>query len=100
MVSSSQKPLVEISNIKDNQIQSPLLSSQDLGWESIVVQEFKQPPGAFESGTYTEHLICLCLATQPNRIWQAMGDRSYVGVYTKGDMTIAPPVGATKNAKE
>ena len=91
MVSSSQKPPLEISKLKDNPIQLPLFSSQDLGWESIIVEEFKQPPGAFESGTYTEHMICLCLATRPNRIWQAMGDRSYVGVYTKGDITIAPP---------
>ena len=59
MVSSSQKSLAEISHIKDFPIQSPLLSSQDLGWESIVVEEFKQPPGASDSGTYTEQMIWL-----------------------------------------
>ncbi len=90
MVSSSQKPLVEISNLEDRQIQSPIVSSQDLGWESIVVEEFKQPPGSIESGTHEEHTICLCLATRPNRIWQTLGDRTYVGLYTKGDLTIAP----------
>ncbi|MDJ0531563.1 MAG: AraC family transcriptional regulator [Xenococcaceae cyanobacterium MO_207.B15] len=83
MVSSSQKPPVEIL--------SPIVSSQDLGWESsIVVEEFKQPPGVVESGTNNEHMICLCLATRPNRIWQTLGDRTHVGLYTKGDITITP----------
>ncbi|VEP11397.1 AraC family transcriptional regulator [Hyella patelloides LEGE 07179] len=90
MGSSSQKSLVEILNIKDSQIQSPIVSSQDLGWESIVVEEFKQPPGSVESGTHKEHTICLCLGTRPNRIWQTLGDRTHVGLYTKGDLTIAP----------
>ena len=42
MVSSSQKSLVEISNTKDVQIQSPLLSSQDLGWESMVERRWAE----------------------------------------------------------
>ena len=90
MVSSSQKTLVEISNSKDSQILSPIASSQNLGWESIIVEEFEQPPGVVESGTYNEHTICLCLATKPNRSWQTIGDRTHVGVYTKGDLTITP----------
>ena len=90
MVSPSQKPLVKISNLKDSQIQSPIVSSQSLGWKSLLVEEFKQPPGTSESIIYEEHTICLCLTTRPNRIWQAMGDRTHVGLYTKGDMTIAP----------
>ena len=52
MVSSSQKTLVEISNLKNSQILSPIASSQDLGWESIIVEEFEQPPGVVESETH------------------------------------------------
>lgn len=69
---------------------SPIISSQDLGWESIIVEEFEQPPGSGEFDPEQEHTIALCLATKPYRIWQAIGDRSYTGLYTKGDISIAP----------
>lgn len=88
MVSSSQKPPVKISNLNDSKISSPIASSQDLGWESLLVEKFKQLPGAGESGTYQENTICLCLSNQPNRIIQTLGDRTDVGIYTKGDITI------------
>lgn len=90
MVSPSQKPPVKISNLKDSQIQSPIVSSQDLGWKSLLVEEFKQPPGTSESIIYEEHTVCFCLTTRPSRIWQSMGDRTHLGLYIKGDMTIAP----------
>lgn len=82
MVSLSHKPLVEIP--------SSIISSQNLGWESIIVEEFQQPPGAEESCSWKEHAICLSLVTRPNRLWQSIGDRSYVGLYTKGDISITP----------
>ncbi|MBE9170096.1 helix-turn-helix transcriptional regulator [Pleurocapsales cyanobacterium LEGE 06147] len=82
MASSSQKPQTEIP--------SPIVSSENLGWESIIVEEFQQPPGSGEFGSCQEHIITLCLATKPHRIWQAMGDRSYIGVYSKGDLSITP----------
>ncbi|MDJ0592635.1 MAG: helix-turn-helix domain-containing protein [Pleurocapsa sp. MO_226.B13] len=69
---------------------SPIVSSQDLGWESIIVEEFKQPPGSGKCAPEPEHTVALCLATKPYRIWQAIGNRSYTGVYTKGDISIAP----------
>ena len=82
MVSLSNKPLVEIP--------SSIVSSQDLGWESIIVEEIQQAPGAEESCFWKEHAICLSLTTRPNRLWQAIGDRSYVGLYSKGDISITP----------
>lgn len=82
MVSLPHKPVVEIP--------SSIISSQDLGWESIIVEEFQQPPGAKESCFWKEHAICLSLATRPNRLWQTIGDRSYVGLYRKGDISITP----------
>ena len=77
MVNSPSKPL-------------PLVSSRNLGWESIIVEEFQQPSGSSESGTCNEHTICLSLVTRYNRICQAMDNRSYTGLYIKGDLTIIP----------
>lgn len=82
MASSSTKPQTEVF--------SPIVSSQDLGWQSILIEEYQQPPGSGEFGSCSEHIITLCLASKPHRIWQAMGDRSFVGVYSKGDISITP----------
>lgn len=82
MASSSQKP--------PSENPSPIVSSQDLAWESIVVEEFRLPPGSGEYGPICEHILTLCLANEPHRIWQAMGDRSFVGVYARGDLSITP----------
>ncbi len=68
----------------------PVISSKDLGWESIIVEEFQQPPRICEPDSWQEHTIALCLANKPLRIWQAIGDRSYSGIYAKGDLTITP----------
>ena len=68
----------------------PIASSKNLGWESIIVEEFQQPPGMCEPDSWQEHTIALCLAHKPLRIWQAIGDRSYSGIYTKGDISITP----------
>ncbi|MGV2831757.1 hypothetical protein [Myxosarcina sp. GI1(2024)] len=82
MTNSSEKPLAER--------RSPIATSQDLGWESIVVEEFQNPSGSGESSYEPDHIVCLSLATRPHRIWQAAGERSFTGVYTKGDLTIFP----------
>ena len=52
---------------------SPIASSENLGWKSIIVEEFQQPPGKCEPDSWREHTITLCLAPKPLRIWQAMG---------------------------
>lgn len=69
---------------------SPIITSSDLGWKSITVAEFKQPPGNSNFTPDLEHTIALCLATKPYRIWQAIGDRNYSGIYSKGDLSLAP----------
>ncbi|MEM7593916.1 MAG: AraC family transcriptional regulator [Cyanobacteria bacterium P01_A01_bin.83] len=73
-----------------NEIPSPIITSSDLGWKSITVAEFKQPPGNSNFTPDLEHTIALCLAAKPYRIWQAIGDRSYSGIYSKGDLSLAP----------
>ena len=69
---------------------SLIISSQDKGWRSIIVEEFQQPSGTIASGFWQEHTIVLSLTTCSGRIWQAMDNRSYTGLYTKGDLTVVP----------
>lgn len=68
---------------------APILSSEDLGWESIIVEEFQQPPRIYEPDSWQEHTLALCLANKPLRIWQAIDDRNYSGIYAKGDISIS-----------
>lgn len=82
MASSSSKPQTEAF--------LPIVSSQDLGWQSILVEEYQQPPRNGEFDSFPQHMITLCLASKPHRIWQAIGDRSFVGIYSKGDISITP----------
>lgn len=73
-----------------SQAQSPLVSSRDLGWESIIVEEFRQPLGTIESGFWQEHTLCLSLTNCFNHIWRVSDNRGYRGLYTKGDFTLIP----------
>ncbi|MEL6912509.1 MAG: AraC family transcriptional regulator [Cyanobacteria bacterium J06598_4] len=68
----------------------PIITSADLGWKSITVAEFKLPPGNSNFTPDLEHTIALCLAPKPYRIWQAIGDRNYSGIYSKGDISLSP----------
>ncbi|MGB3535630.1 MAG: AraC family transcriptional regulator [Microcoleaceae cyanobacterium] len=76
--------------ISSSKTPSPIVSSQDLGWESITVEEFEQPPGSGEFEPETEHILTLCLAPKPLRIWQSIGEQKYSGIYSKGDIAITP----------
>ncbi|MEM1255985.1 MAG: AraC family transcriptional regulator [Cyanobacteria bacterium P01_H01_bin.21] len=70
---------------------APIASSQDLGWQPLLAEEFQQPPGASDiPSTWEGHAIALCLAPRPHRIHQLVGDRHYTGLYTKGDISITP----------
>ncbi|MGG6264007.1 helix-turn-helix domain-containing protein [Leptolyngbya sp. AN03gr2] len=69
----------------------PIVSSESLGWKPLIVEEFQQPPGSMEiPKTDAGHLIALCLSSRPYRLHQVIGDRRYVGLYSKGDISIAP----------
>ncbi|MEM9925591.1 MAG: AraC family transcriptional regulator [Cyanobacteria bacterium P01_D01_bin.50] len=65
-------------------------SSKDLGWKSIIVKEYQLPPAQCSYPAFPQHDLYLCLSTRPYRIHQVMGDKSYVGIYSKGDISIAP----------
>jgi len=71
---------------------APIVSSRALGWEPLIAEEFQQPPGGIDTPEAWEgHAIALCLAPKkPHRIFQTVGDRRYVGLYSKGDLSITP----------
>jgi AraC family transcriptional regulator len=70
---------------------SPIASSQALGWEPLLVEEFQSPPGGMDQPeVWDGYAIALCLAPHPYRIHQLVGDRRYTALYSKGDISIMP----------
>ncbi|MBW4580794.1 MAG: helix-turn-helix domain-containing protein [Tildeniella nuda ZEHNDER 1965/U140] len=68
----------------------PILSSQNQGWENILVERFQYPPGEGNCHYSDEHAICLSLASRPVRLMQIRGGKTYAGLYGKGDLSITP----------
>jgi AraC family transcriptional regulator len=68
----------------------PILSSQAQGWDNILVEQFQHPPGEEKSHFNEEHAICLSLAPRPVRLLQIKGGRTYVGLHSKGDVSLTP----------
>ncbi|MFN6565533.1 MAG: helix-turn-helix domain-containing protein [Nostoc sp. ChiSLP01] len=68
----------------------PILSSQNQGWENILVEEFQHPAGEGRSYYSDEHAICLSLAPRPVPLLQIQGGKTYTGLYDKGDISITP----------
>lgn len=68
----------------------PLWSSQTQGWENILVEQFQHPPGEEKSHFSEEHSICLSLASRPVRLLQIKGGKTYVGLHSKGDVSLTP----------
>jgi AraC family transcriptional regulator len=74
-----------------SEIPIPIMSSETLGWQPLLVEEFQQPPGGTDlPEAWAGHSIALCLAPRPHRIFQVVGDRRYTGLYSKGDISITP----------
>jgi AraC family transcriptional regulator len=68
----------------------PILSSQTQGWDNILVEQFQHPPGEEKHHFSDEHAICLSLAPRPIRLLQIKGGRTYVGLQSKGDVSLTP----------
>jgi AraC family transcriptional regulator len=68
----------------------PIFSSRIQGWDNILVEEFRHPAGEGRMLFPKEHMICLSLAPRPVRLLQIQGDKSYTGLYGKGDFSITP----------
>jgi AraC family transcriptional regulator len=68
----------------------PILSSQNQGWENILIEQFQHPPGEGNCHYSDEHAICLSLAPRPVRLLQIKGGKTYAGLHGKGDISITP----------
>ena len=66
------------------------MSSQNKGWENIVVEQFQYSPGEGSCHYGDEHAICLSLSPRPVRFLQMRGGKTYTGLYAKGDISITP----------
>lgn len=69
---------------------SLILSSQNQGWENLLVEQFREPPGEGNCRHNDEHTICLALDTRPIRLLQIREGKMYTGIYAKGDLSITP----------
>lgn len=68
----------------------PILSSQNQGWENILVEQFQHPSGEGGGHYSDEHTVSLSLAPRPVRLMQIQGGKTYAGLYGKGDISITP----------
>ncbi|MBW4550417.1 MAG: AraC family transcriptional regulator [Aphanocapsa sp. GSE-SYN-MK-11-07L] len=68
----------------------PALSSQDQGWENILVEQFQHPSGECKTHYSDQHAICLSLASRPVRFLQIKGGKTHSSLYGKGDISITP----------
>jgi AraC family transcriptional regulator len=80
----------EIKEIIYSSDEGLIVSSQDLGWESIIVREYCFPPSQCSYPAFPVHDFTLCLSPRPQRIHQVMAEQRYVGIYRKGDICITP----------
>lgn len=71
-------------------IDRTILSNQAQDWENILIEQFQYPPGEVSCHYSDEHSICLSLAPRPVRLLQIQGDKTYAGLYGKGDISIVP----------
>ncbi|NEQ46736.1 MAG: helix-turn-helix transcriptional regulator [Leptolyngbya sp. SIOISBB] len=76
---------------KQHSTLTPIASSESLGWQPLLAEEFQQHPGGTDIlEPWEGHSIALCLAPRPHRIHQVVGDLRYTGLYAKGDISITP----------
>jgi AraC family transcriptional regulator len=68
----------------------PTLSSQNRGWENIVVNQYQPPPGEATCYFESEHAIYVSLAPRPVRLLHVKGGKTYTGMYGKGNIAITP----------
>lgn len=68
----------------------PIKPCRSQGWDNILVEQFQQSSGEAMCHYNDEHTICLSLAPRPVRLLQIQGDKTYVGLYGKGDISITP----------
>lgn len=69
---------------------SPIISSQNLGWESLLIEEYQQPSGGMKFDPQVNPVVVLILTKKPHQIRETMGKHYHVGMYCQGDIGITP----------
>jgi AraC family transcriptional regulator len=69
---------------------SPVLSSQNRGWENILVKQYQHPAGEALCQLDDEHTICMSLAPRPVRFLHVKDGKTHTSLYGKGDISITP----------
>lgn len=65
-------------------------SSQTMDWGNIVVEQCQPAAGHGSCSSDDSHSIYLSLAARPVRLLQIQGDKTYTGLYAKGDISMTP----------
>lgn len=68
----------------------PVLSSQNQGWENILVNQFQCPTGETTCHFENEHTVYLSLTPHPVRFLHIKDGKTYTGFCQKGSMAITP----------
>ncbi|PPS40638.1 helix-turn-helix domain-containing protein [Chroococcidiopsis sp. TS-821] len=68
----------------------PILSSQNQGWENILVEQFQHPAGEGWCHFSDDRAINLSLAPRPVSLMQIQGGKTYTALYGKGDISVTP----------
>jgi AraC family transcriptional regulator len=66
------------------------LSSQNRGWENILVEQYQLPQNEAICHYPNKHSIYLSLAPRPVSLYQIRGKQSHTGFFSKGDIAITP----------
>lgn len=75
---------------KTQRLNLPVASSQNLGWNSLLVEEYRQPSGGMKFQAELDPAIVLVLTSKPHRIHEAIGEHRHVGMYCQGHLSITP----------
>lgn len=76
--------------LKQQSPQKISLSSQNRGWENILVEQYQNPPGEASCHYPNQHAIYLSLVPRPIRLQHTQGGKTYMGLYGKGDICFTP----------
>lgn len=86
----SAAALLEIAQLPQSGLRAATVSSRGRGWKNVLVEEFHQPPGEEMYQSAVEHTLCLAMSQHPLKLFQKIGDRTHISLFTKGDLTITP----------
>jgi AraC family transcriptional regulator len=68
----------------------PIMSSQALGWEALVVEEYQARVGGMTFQAEVNPVIILILTPQPHLTHETIGSYHHMGIYRQGDICIVP----------